>query len=285
MDIDEDFISGIIGGRSLYSWGEQHQLINLFAGDLECEYIVPEGQEIVWAAIVHYQAFHLADWMLSAGNIFTEPWAYGEECFTCVPHDASKWDEWIESRLMIPSSGVTDNFRKETIKEMVKREYIKIPLNSGLPLYYWLLGGYKREDFCELKECIEYFGNDFRSGEYVDLWSLEQVEKCLKSFMNESIRAGTAVYMVRAVFEWRPEIAEGYEKKVIVRLLENMYIKYRDRKQWLSATKIQCVFRLYRSTKRANVLRSHPDKLFSEFSVLRKRKLEIDDTRFGSVVQ
>lgn len=90
--------------------------------------------------------------------------------------------------------------------------------------------------------------------------------------------------MVRAVLEWRPDIAKGCLKEVLARLLNKMSLKYRDRK-WLSATKIQYVFRVYRSTKRANALRSHPDNLFSEFSVLRKRKLEIDDSRFGSVVQ
>lgn len=205
--------------------------------------------------------------------------------FSCVPYDASVWGEWIQSKLMIPPPDVPDKCRKETIKEMVKRKYIKIPLNSGLPLYYWLLEGYKRGDFCELYSCIEYIRNYLYSREYTRIWSIEQIEECLGSYMDESIRAGTALCMVHAAFECYSENAEGYEKKVIVRLLENMYLKYRDRKQWLSATKMQCVFRAYRSTKRANILRSHPDNLFSEFGALRKRKLEIDDTRFGSVVQ
>ena len=77
----------------------------------------------------------------------------------------------------------------------------------------------------------------------------------------------------------------GYREEVFTRLIKNVYLKYRDRKQSLSATKIQSVFRVYRSSERANVLRSHPGKLFdAEFSASRKRKLEIHDTRFCAVV-
>lgn len=85
--------------------------------------------------------------------------------------------------------------------------------------------------------------------------------------MDECIRAGTAIYMVRVVSESYPEVAQQYIRKVLAKLLENMYIRYRDRKQSVSATKIQCAFRGYRSTKRVNILRSHPDNLFSKFSV------------------
>ena len=90
--------------------------------------------------------------------------------------------------------------------------------------------------------------------------------------------------MVRAVSERSPGVAQQNIRKILAKLLGNMYRKHRAGKQ-LSATKIQCAFRVYRSATRANVLRSHPDNLFSKFTVLRKRKLEIDDSRFGAVVQ
>lgn len=106
---------------------------------------------------------------------------------------------------------------------MVEREYIKIPLNSGLSLYCWLLEGYKREDFCELYSCIEYLCDFFDSGNYTELWSTRQIGNCLSNSMDESIRAGTAVYMVRVVLEWRPDITEGCLKEVLARLLKNMY--------------------------------------------------------------
>lgn len=280
---DRDFISGLIGEGPLSSWWNQRQLICRMERLEECTDISIDGQEIIWAAVVYYQAFDLADWMVSKGYVATEvhKWADGEDRVLCVPYDASNWDEWIQSKLMIPQPRSTDDDRrKETIREMVRRKYIKIPMNSGLSLYHWLLKGYRRGDFCEIYGCIEYLGNCYQ--EHARFWSIEQIETCLESYMDESVRAGTAIWMVQAAYEWSSFDAEGYGDKVLARLLENMYLKYRGRRLFASATKIQCVFRVYRSRKRANVLRSHPDNLFSEFWAPRKRILEIDDTRFGS---
>ena len=276
-------MSDIFCGRPLYSWGEQRQLIDRM--EREETDLTLAGQQIIWAGIVRYQAFYLADWMVSSGYEFVGEWeggVGGENMFATLPCDASKWDQWIEELLMIPPPDVPDKFRKETIKEMVRRKYMKIPLNSGLPLYYWLLEGNKLGDFCELYSCIEYLRDYFYTD---DLWSSLQARQCLDNHMDETIRAGSAVYMVRVVSEDYPEVTQQYIRKVLVRLLENMYRKYRDRNLRVSATKIQCAFRVYLSTKRANILRSHPDNLFSQYSQLRKRKLEIDDSRFGAVLQ
>ncbi|CAN0557487.1 unnamed protein product [Ectocarpus sp. 12 AP-2014] len=276
--LHEEFISCTIGERPLYSWWDQHQLISRLE---RAHYETAEEEETIWAVVVQYQAFYLADWMVADGSDATgRPWE------SCIPYDASKWNEWIESRLMISSSGVSDNYRKETIKEMVKRKYITIPLNSGLPLCYWLSEGYEREDFCDVYSCIVYFRDAFSSGDYTEEWEIScYIKECLDSYMDECIKAGTALYMARAISESDPEVAQQYSGKVLAKLVENMYRKYRDRKQSVSATKIQCAFRVYHSSKRVNVLRSHPDNLFSNFSALRKRKLSIDDTRFGAVVQ
>ena len=44
---------------------------------------------------------------------------------------------------------------------------------------------------------------------------------------------------------------------------------------------IQCAFRVHMSNKRVNILRSQPENLFHpEFSIIRKRKLNIDDSMF-----
>lgn len=267
----------------------------------EYQHISPEGQEIIWAAIIYYQAFDLADWMVSEGYTAIESsrWGDGDDSDSCVPYDSRKWDEWIQSKLWIDPSSVprprnagmlpykiskTKVCRKETIKEMVKRKYIKIPLNSGLPLYYWLLEGYTHGNFCELYSCIEYLGDYFK-GAYTKSWSVEQVEVCLRNYMEESIRAGTAFNMIKVGYVCNSENVQEYVDKVLARSVENMYLKYKDRKQSLAATKIQSVFRVYGSQKRVDVLRSQPGNLFDvEFGASRKRKLEIDDTRFGLVV-
>ena len=298
----EMFIDGTIGGRVLYSWWDQRQIIYRMDREKEYQDISPEGQEVIWAAIVHYQAFDLADWMVAKGYVATEVpgWGYGEDSFSCAPYDASTWDEWIQTKLCIPPSSVPADrragmlpykiskarvCRKETIKEMVKRKYIKIPLNSGLPLYHWLLEGYKQDDFCELYSCIEYLG-DYNKGAYTKSWSVEQMEVCLEEHMDKCLRAGTAFNMITVGFVCNNDEVMDLQDKVFARSLENMYLKYRDRNQWLSATKLQCMFRVYRAKRRANVLRSHPDNLFhAEFSASRKRKLEIDVTRFGAVGQ
>lgn len=292
--LSDTFMSDIIGERPLYDWWEQRQLISRMERSDECEDMSRGGQEIIWAAIVHYQAFHVADWMVSRSYVATEVHMWGEDGedrFSCVPYDVLKWDEWVQSKLMIPPPDVPDKRRKEIIKEMVKREYIKIPLNSGIPLYHWITEGYRWEDFCEVYSCVERFGSYYRqhrghSGkcQYFFIWAPEQIETCLECHLDESIRAGSALHMVLAAWEMSSVDAELYGNKLLAKLVENMYRKYRDRKQSVSATKIQCAFRVYHSSKRVNVLRSHPDNLFSNFSALRKRKLSIDDTRFGAVV-
>lgn len=139
--------------------------------------------------------------------------------------------------------------------------------------------------FCDLYRCIEFFGEHFHSGNYTNLWCDMLIKDCLESYLDECMRAGTAIYMVQAVSERSPGVAQQCIRKVLAKLLGKIYRKYMGRRQ-LAATKIQCAFRGYRSTKRANILRAHPDNLFfSDFSVVRKRKLEIDDSRFEADTQ
>lgn len=268
----EGLLSGIIGGRLIDSWSEQRQLINRLSCHDDAEgYICLELQEVVWAAIVYYEAFDVADWMVSRGYSATPEWDDdGETGYLCVPLDASTWPTWIQSRLMIPPSSVSDESVKKYVHGMVTNGFIKIPLKSGFPHYHWVLEGYRQDDFCELYRCIEHFGQHFHSGNYTS----RQMKKCLDSYMAECVRAGTAIYMVRAVSDEYPETAQAYSGQVIAKLLENMYRTYRDKKRSVSAKKIQAVFRGYSSTKRVNIIRSHPDNLFDSFSGLRKRKLE-----------
>lgn len=259
-----------------------------------------EGQETIWAAIIYYQAFDLADWMFSKGYDATETyrWDDGDDTGSVVPYDALKWDEWIQSKLTIYPENLPDSrdagmlpykicrtkvCRKETIKELVRRKYISIPLNSGLPLYYWLLEGYTQDDFCGVYSCIEYLG-DYFDDDYRKDWSVEQVETCLENYMEESIRAGTAYNMVKVGFENNSGNIQEYHDKVVVRLVENMYLKYRGKRRSWGATKIQNAFRAHGSKKRVDILRSQPGNLFhGDFGATRKRILEIDDARFGSV--
>ncbi|CAN0270987.1 unnamed protein product [Ectocarpus sp. 6 AP-2014] len=282
----ERFLSGIIEGITLH--GRRSCLLDedWFIGRLRRhneaqDYnICIEEQEIIWAVIVYYEAFDVADWMEARGYTVED-----YNGISCVPYDAAKWDQWLRSCLMLPpSSSLPEKHIENVVGGMVYGGYMKIPLNSGCPTYIWLRDGHTQDDFCDLYSCIEFFGEHFHSGNYTQFWSESEIEECLEYYLDECIRAGTAVYMVRAVSERSPGVAQQYIGKVLAKLLGNMYRRHSARRQ-LAATKIQCAFRVYRSTKRVNILRSHPDNLFSKFSVLRKRKLEIDDSRFGADTQ
>ncbi|CAN0564473.1 unnamed protein product, partial [Ectocarpus sp. 12 AP-2014] len=139
----EDFLSGIIGEGPLITWWDERQLINRLDHYNDAEdCICLEEQEIIWAAIVHYEACFVADWMVFRGYNATPEWH--DDCdnvFLCVPHDASKWDQWLQSSLMMPPLDVPERRIKNSVCSMVENGYIKIPLNSGYPLYHWLLEG------------------------------------------------------------------------------------------------------------------------------------------------
>lgn len=306
-DESEMFVSGSMGGRPLYSWWDQRQAIYRMEHDKSFEDMSFGAQEIMWAAIIHYQAFDIADWMISKGYNTDESyrWGYESDSDSCVPYDASEWDDWIESKLWIPPNSVSKDLerranllpyksskkkvcRKETIKEMVKRKYIKIPLNSGIPLYYWLLEGYKLEDgfrqyndFCHLYTCMECVG-DWEKGGDTKTWMVEQMEVCILKYFDHTLRAGSTLRLITMCFVCNIDNAWDYLHKYLAIKTERMYIRYRDRKTSSSAIRIQCLFRVYMSKKRMNVLRSHPDNLFSiGYMESRKRKLHIDDSKFG----
>lgn len=111
---DEEFMSDILGGKPLYSWVEQRQLIDRI--EREERDITLAGQQIIWAGIVHYQAFYLAYWMVSSGYECAGEWeggVGGENIFATLPCDASKWDQWIEELLMILLPVFQTNFARK----------------------------------------------------------------------------------------------------------------------------------------------------------------------------
>ena len=144
------FLSDIIGERRLHgrcSWLlDERQLVNRSVRYNHVEdYICIEAQEIMWAVIVYYEAFDVADWMISRGYNATPEWFNSsDDGMLCVPYDAAKWDQWLRSCMMLPPSpSLHDNHIKNAVAEMVSEGYIKIPLNhSGCPMYHWLLEGY-----------------------------------------------------------------------------------------------------------------------------------------------
>lgn len=49
-----------------------------------------EEQEIIWAVIVYYEAYDVADWMDVKG--YTATGDSYEDAASCVPYDAARWD-------------------------------------------------------------------------------------------------------------------------------------------------------------------------------------------------
>lgn len=133
--------------------------------------------------------------------------------------------------MLPPSSSLPENHVENVACRMVRMGCIKIPLNSGYPTYLWLLDGHTQDDFCEPYSCIRFFTEHFHSGNYTELWSFTLIEECLKFHLDECMRAGTAIYMVRAVSEHSPAVAQQYIRKVLAKLLGKIYRKYRARKQ------------------------------------------------------
>lgn len=77
------------------------------------------------------------------------------------------------------------------------------------------------------------------------------------------------------------DLIEEYLNLYLAKRLINLYRRYKDRKTYFPAVTIQCLFRSYSSRKVADILRMCPDNLFNvDYSVSRKRKIDIDDSCF-----
>ena len=214
-------------------------------------FLLDRGAEAIWATIVLRQAYDVADWMAAKGYISYEPLGHyccDEEDNMCVPYDASTWTDWIKRELSDCDTSLSNEHIKSAAVHLVRRKHIKIPLNSGLPLYYWLLNGYRSADFCRIYYCIEYIhdgGVNFH-----------EIERCLKHHMDHVIRAKTGFRLIYVM--WVCSTGEEFEDVYTAKVIEKVVLMYKDRKQSSAATKIQCLFRMYRSKKMVDAMRAHP---------------------------
>lgn len=135
---------------------------------------------------------------------------------------------------------------------LVRRKHIKIPLNSGLPLYYWSLHGYHFADFCRIYACIEYIDDD--------KFNFHEIEMSPKHHMDHVMRAKTGFRLIYVMYVC--STGEEFEDVYTAKVIEKVVFMYRDRKKSSAAIKIQCLFRMYRSKKMVHTIRVHPDNLF-----------------------
>lgn len=230
----------------------------------------------IWATIVLRQAYDVADWIVGRGYTSYEPRGYycGDEADDmCVPYDASTWRDWVDRELWnCEHSSLSNEHIKSVAVKLVRRKHIKIPLNSGLPHYYWLLNGYRFAEFCRIYACIEYI--------YDDKFNFHELEMTLKHHMDHVMRAKTGFRLIYVM--WICSTGEEFEDVYTAKVLEKVIFMYRDRKQSAAAIKIQCLFRMYRSKNIVDTIRAHPDNLFHpDYAEARQNILSIDATCFA----
>lgn len=267
-------------------WDAEQQkcFIDMLEKDHPC--ISARGVEAVWATVVFRRAYDVADWMVCRGLTSYEPGGHYhcdeyDEMF--VPHDASTWKDWIRRELSwYECTGgevsISNDHVKAAASAMVRRKYINIPLKSGLPLYYWFLEGYDTSDFCRIYACIEFIcrGKFTFHGKF----HFHEMEFSLRHHMDLALRAKTGFRLVYLMYV--NGTGDEFEDAYTAKVLEKVYLMYKDRKQTSAATNIQCLFRMHRSRRLADDQRANPDHLFHpKYSVKRRAALNIDVSRFG----
>ena len=272
------FNSLVDGERNSTEWGthQQNKFIKMLEGSNQ--FLLDRGAEAIWATIVLRQAYDVADWMAAKGYTSYEPnghYCCDEEDIMCVPYDASTWREWIKRELWRCDTSLSNEQIKSATVHLVRRKHIKIPLNSGLPLYYWLLNGYTSADFCRIYYCIEYI--------YDGGVNFHEIERCFKHHIDHVIKAKTGFRLIYVM--WVCSTGEEFEDVYTAKVIEKVVLMYRDRKQSSAAIKIQCLFRMHRSKKMVDAMRAHPDNLFHpDHSKARQDILSIDSSHFAATL-
>lgn len=261
-----DFDFSCVGKK----WNSVQQ--NLFIKEIDNIYLNFMGK-IIWSIVILKEAYEIGEWFNNKGYSSYE--RYKWTGYTDIPYDCNMWQEWIDTTLCQykGDTTITNDDIKNVSIEMVKRRFIKIPLNSRNPLYFWILQGYKDYDFCNIYRSIEFC-------QYIKV-DLNDLQICLNNYSSKvkSKNVFRMIYLLksRGILGY-----ENYEFNYTMKLLRNIYVKYKNRKIYNNAKIIQNAFRSYMSIKISNILRSNPDNLFDEnFSNIRKRKLNIDDSVFN----
>lgn len=252
-------------------WNSLQQ--KLFIKEIENIYLNFMGR-IIWSIVILKEAYEIGEWLNNKGYSSYE--RYKWTGYTDIPYDCNMWQEWIDTTLFKYNGDtiITNDDIKNVSIEMVKRRFIKIPINSRNPLYFWIMEGYKDSDFCNIYRAIEFC-------KYIKV-DLNDLQICLNKYSSKVLKAKTGFRMI-SLLKSRDIIGyDMYEFNYTMKVLKNIYVKYKNRKIYNNAIIIQNSFRSYMSIKIANILRSNPDNLFdSNFSNIRKRKLNIDDSFFN----
>jgi len=241
--------------------------------------IIHRGAEAMWAIVVLHQAYEVGSWAVEKGFTSLEYDHYCDENDDMyVPYDASKWSSWIKS-VLYPyhreggDVSIDKNHIKQVSAVMVRRNFIRIPINSGFPIYYWFLEGYTQSDFCRVYRCTQFFDPDYKE------FTFDTMEICMRDHMQHVITAKTGFKMITVM-----HMLSGaeFEDEYTAKVLEKVYFMHKDRKEYWAATRIQSIVRAFLDKKRMDEFTLRPEHLFdAEYTSIRKRKFGIEDWRFG----
>lgn len=245
------------------------------------------GAGAIWATVVLFQAFDVAAWATKNGITSLECEGHhhrDDDDATYVPYDASKWLSWVQDKLVLHGLECGDismsgDHIKQVAAELVRRKFIKIPMNSGLPLYHWLLEGHARRDFCRIYGCLVF------AGPRVKYTCFDEMKVCLRDHMDHLVAHNSGFRFMRGMLASGPfdTMVIERESKYAARIIGKAFLMFRDRARHTAAARIQSFMRGICERKSVDELSLRPDHLFSaEHTTSRKRKFGIEDWRFGS---
>ena len=141
------------------------------------------------------------------------------------------WNKWIDDSLKIykifnGTISISEYHIKITSDDMVRERLIKIPLNSGYPVLYWILNKYNIHDFCRVYQCIE----DIHSNKK----NIYALKLCFQKHLDIIVESKTGFEMIHEMHNHKKMFSEleieNIYKKYLWRILEKMCLMFKYRR-------------------------------------------------------
>ena len=186
--------------------------------------------ENIWAIVILKRALIIGKWISKQGYSSYES---NSSCnyLQYVPYDCLMWKKWIDDSLKIYKNlngtiSISEYHIKITSDDMVRERLIKIPLNSGYPVLYWMLNKYNIHDFCRVYQCIE----DIRSNKN----NIYVLKLCFEKHLDIIVESKKGFEMIHEMHNYKKKFSEleieNIYKKYLWRILEKMCLMFKYRR-------------------------------------------------------